>query len=384
MQQLKEKFEETEVLSSDYQAAVNLDSKIKAHVATVQKSLYEVCKGLKEMRDGKLYKQLDYTSFEEYCENEVGLKRNQAYKYISIAENLSEDFVSSGIQNFGVTKLSLLAMLDEPTRDELTQRVDIQAISKRDLEKEIKELKAEHQQELDKLKETHQDEVTELEKQIKELEERPVDVMHSVEDERKIAELDRENESLRQQLIEAQAETDNIINDSADQTEQMELLQRQNEDLKQQIFHDHSEWGKKLREQQVEFEDKEWKLIREKADLEQKIKQLEKGGFDEASAKEIERLKNMNRIKHQQTNYAQRRFYLTTKLELVLSAYTAMEKFKNFCAENSCGTAEENTTVDFTMAQLLAMKEKLDGYIEELNEDEADAEEEAKQWSSKK
>lgn len=86
---------ETTVLSVDYSRAVRLDTHIKTHADLVQKSLYEVCKGLKEMRDEKLYKELGYRNFEEYCTQSVGIKRRQAYNYITIAENLSERFLCS-------------------------------------------------------------------------------------------------------------------------------------------------------------------------------------------------------------------------------------------------------------------------------------------------
>lgn len=90
--------------------------------------LSEVCKGLKEMRDNKLYKELKYQNFEEYCEKEVGIKWRQAYNYISIAENFSQDSLQS-IAKIGTTKLALLAKLDEPQREEIQQKVDIDSVS---------------------------------------------------------------------------------------------------------------------------------------------------------------------------------------------------------------------------------------------------------------
>ena len=43
------------VMSSDYSRAVKLNKHIKIHAELAQQSLYEMCKGLKEMRDDKLY-----------------------------------------------------------------------------------------------------------------------------------------------------------------------------------------------------------------------------------------------------------------------------------------------------------------------------------------
>lgn len=127
------------VLSEEYAKAVKLDLNIKTNAQTAQMSLYEVCKGLKEMRDGKLYKQLGYSSFEAYCEEEVGLKRHMAYKYIAVADIKNVD----SIQHFGVTKLSLLCDLSEDQRAEIVENIDVESTSVRELKKEIEQLKQE-------------------------------------------------------------------------------------------------------------------------------------------------------------------------------------------------------------------------------------------------
>lgn len=129
-----------EIVTSSYERALSLDKKIKANAQIAQESLYEVCKGLKEMRDGKLYKELGYQNFEDYSENEVGITRMQSHKFIKIAESFSEENVNASL-HLGVTKLYFLTKLDEQEREELTQKVDIENISTRDLEKEIKSLK---------------------------------------------------------------------------------------------------------------------------------------------------------------------------------------------------------------------------------------------------
>ncbi|MBE6876530.1 MAG: hypothetical protein E7496_07380 [Ruminococcus sp.] len=180
----------TEIMSADYTQAVRLNNHIKAHAQIAQESLYEVCKGLKEMRDNKLYKELNYQNFEEYCEKEVGIKRHQAMKYAKIAELENVD----SNQHLGVTKLYLLAKLDEPQREEVIQKVDIDSVSVKEMQKQIKELTKKNQEKqaefdefregakrrqdtlLTKLKEkTAQNQ--ELENQITELENQPRDTV---------------------------------------------------------------------------------------------------------------------------------------------------------------------------------------------------------------
>lgn len=129
----------TVIVSGDYARAVTLTRNIIANAQAAQQSLYEVCTGLKEMRDGKLYKELGYQNFEDYTENEVGIKRAQAYNFISIASNLSADFVQS-IGQIGSTKLAMLAMLDEPTREAITETVDVESVTVKELKAQITEL----------------------------------------------------------------------------------------------------------------------------------------------------------------------------------------------------------------------------------------------------
>lgn len=114
----------------------------KARLSVIESNYYAVCNNIKEMRDGKLYKQLGYQNFEDCCKAEFEIKKVQAYKYISIAERLSEDFVQSTVQ-IGTEKLSLLAMLDEPTREAVTETVDVESATVKELREQITALTTE-------------------------------------------------------------------------------------------------------------------------------------------------------------------------------------------------------------------------------------------------
>ena len=127
-------------ITDSYIKAVNINRSIIANAQVAQTSLYEVCKGLKEMRDDKLYKELGYQNFEEYCETETGIKYRQAFNFIKIIEAYGENL--QPVAGFGTTKLALLASLSEEERTEITQTTDIESVSKRDLEKKVKEIKA--------------------------------------------------------------------------------------------------------------------------------------------------------------------------------------------------------------------------------------------------
>ncbi len=127
-------------ITDSYIKAVNINRSIVANAQAAQMSLYEVCKGLKEMRDGKLYKELGYQNFEEYCDKEVGLKRRQVYNFIRIAESYGENV--QPVAHFGATKLALLASLSEEERAEVAENTDLETVSKRELEEKVKEIKS--------------------------------------------------------------------------------------------------------------------------------------------------------------------------------------------------------------------------------------------------
>lgn len=126
--------------SADYTKAVALHRRICANAQAAQESLYEMCKSLKEMRDGKLYKELGYESFENYAETEVGMTKRNANRYVSIADMLSKNGTPVS-QKLGVTKLYLLSTLSEEERTEVVQSTDIDSVSKRELESKIADLK---------------------------------------------------------------------------------------------------------------------------------------------------------------------------------------------------------------------------------------------------
>jgi chromosome segregation ATPase len=124
------------VESAEYTRAVKLHRCICANAQAAQESLYEMCKALKEMHDNKLYKELGYNSFESYTEAEVGIKRHQAQKYLSVAELENGDTY----HHLGLSKLSLLAKLDEQERAEIVQNTDLESTSVRELKAKISEL----------------------------------------------------------------------------------------------------------------------------------------------------------------------------------------------------------------------------------------------------
>lgn len=139
----------TVIVSEDYTRAVSLTRSIIANAQAAQQSLYEVCKGLKEMRQGRLYRELGYQNFDNYCENEIGITPRQGRKYAAIAsidelEGKDENGkLTSGFERVGVEKLYLLSRLDAPTRQEVTETVNVENVTVKELKAQITALTAE-------------------------------------------------------------------------------------------------------------------------------------------------------------------------------------------------------------------------------------------------
>lgn len=207
---------ETAAPTAKYAEAVQLNAQIMTSARAAQQNLYDMAMGFKKMRDDKLYKELGYDNFGDYCEGETGMTRRNVYKYISVVENLPPDFVNPGSQ-IGIKKLSLLATIDEEHRTEIIENTDLESTTVKELREQIEQLKqseAETQSKLETSQRNYRDihdenqklradrvialtradnaernvekferqaselseQVTDLERQIKEMESRPRDV----------------------------------------------------------------------------------------------------------------------------------------------------------------------------------------------------------------
>lgn len=175
-------------LSAEYIKAAELDRRIKTSAQLAQQSLYDMCMGFKEMRDSRLYKELGYSEFNDYCKSETGFSRMNVYNYIRVAEKLPQDFVNSSLQ-IGVKKLTLLAKLSDEERTELAENIDLESTTVKELKAKIDILQNERDRAMESNAEaSHQvfmadkkvlemkNKVTQLEAEIKDLENRPIEV----------------------------------------------------------------------------------------------------------------------------------------------------------------------------------------------------------------
>ena len=213
-----------EIMLTEQQQAEALHKQITGYGEVIYQSLYGMCTAIKQMRDSKLYKALGYDTFEAYTKDKLGIERTTAYYYITIAENLSQNFVGSS-QQIGIKKLYLLAKAPEEVREELTKTVDLESTTVKELREQITALQSAKEtaeadaaqardaaREAEEAKERNRltlldlmkkktERVKELEAQIKDLESKPQDVA-VVDHTEEIERLNAEIGSLRRQLSE--------------------------------------------------------------------------------------------------------------------------------------------------------------------------------------
>jgi hypothetical protein len=121
-------------------AAYKIHMDIMAAGEVAAESFSTFCRLLKQMRDDKLYEALEYSSFEVYCENAVGIKQSQAYNYIKAIEDFGEEKFQS-IGKLGIRKLQLLGTVPADQREEFTQQNNIEEMTTRQVEASVKDYK---------------------------------------------------------------------------------------------------------------------------------------------------------------------------------------------------------------------------------------------------
>lgn len=178
-------------MSADTMSALSTHQKIITAEQTAANAMISLCENLKLMRDKHLYEALGFETFDTYTEQACGIKRRQAYNYISTYEKLGGTVLQSNAQ-LGITKLQLLTEVCAVDRDDFIADNDLAGMSV----KEIKELVEKSKQQGEQLallgdelndsnnaqkslqadKQNLAEENKLLHKRIKELESKPVEV----------------------------------------------------------------------------------------------------------------------------------------------------------------------------------------------------------------
>ena len=178
-------------MSADTMSALNTHQKIITAEQTAANAMLSLCENLKLMRDKRLYEALGFETFDTYTEQACGIKRRQAYNYISTYEKLGGTVLQSNAQ-LGITKLQLLTEVCAVDRDDFVAENDLAGMSVKEIKKLVEKSKQQGEQlallgdelndsnnaqkSLQADKQNLAEENKSLHKRIKELESKPVEV----------------------------------------------------------------------------------------------------------------------------------------------------------------------------------------------------------------
>lgn len=111
-----------------YETALELHEAIVHSAQAAALSLMEMCRGLKKMRDTRLYESLGHSSFDDYCEKMAGIRARQAYTYIAVYERFGEARLAANA-SLGVTKLELISRLPFSEQDSVLEEAGLEGMS---------------------------------------------------------------------------------------------------------------------------------------------------------------------------------------------------------------------------------------------------------------
>lgn len=118
--------------------AIKLTQQIITNGSIAAECMVQMGRDLKAVRDERLYSEMGFDSFEEYCEKKVGVGKRHGYNFIQVYERFGEEQLSA-LQSLGITKLLEIAKLDNEDMAELMHNNDVAQMSVRQLKSRVEE-----------------------------------------------------------------------------------------------------------------------------------------------------------------------------------------------------------------------------------------------------
>lgn len=138
--------EKTDTMPTERQnRAAQLTQRILANGSIAANSMIEMGRDLKAVRDERLFTELGFGSFEEYCEKKVGIGKRHGYNFIQVYEKFGEEKLQQ-LQGLGITKLLEIAKLDDEDAEDLMRNNDVFGLSTRELSAEVEKYKNKYEQ----------------------------------------------------------------------------------------------------------------------------------------------------------------------------------------------------------------------------------------------
>ncbi|MBE6767372.1 MAG: DUF3102 domain-containing protein [Ruminococcaceae bacterium] len=129
-----------EAVPETTRTAIELHTQIMQHGKTAAVAMVEFSRGLKRMRDERLYEELGCTSFEVYVDDVVGIGQRQAYTYIRALEQLGPSLMEEQA-HLGITKLEILTQVYAVDREAFLEEHNVEDMSARELRELTAKLK---------------------------------------------------------------------------------------------------------------------------------------------------------------------------------------------------------------------------------------------------
>lgn len=138
--------EKTDTMPTERQnRAAQLTQRILANGSIAANSMIEMGRDLKTVRDERLFTELGFGSFEEYCEKKVGIGKRHGYNFIQVYEKFGEEKLQQ-LQGLGITKLLEIAKLDDEDAEDLMRNNDVSGLSTSELSAEVEKYKNKYEQ----------------------------------------------------------------------------------------------------------------------------------------------------------------------------------------------------------------------------------------------
>lgn len=132
-------------LDADTKTALSLHQSILQAEQTAANAMVTLCESLKTIRDRQLYKPLGFETFDGYTERACGIKRRQAYNYISVYEKLGSTVLQSNA-SLGITKLQLLTEVCAVDREDFITENNLDGMSVSEIKKLVEKSKEQGEQ----------------------------------------------------------------------------------------------------------------------------------------------------------------------------------------------------------------------------------------------
>ena len=266
--------------------AIRIDNEIQMWANNLGTAVYNIGRCMTQMKERKLYEELGYSTFEDYCEQKYQLKRSQAAKYLSVYQNLDEKYILDN-QGAGIQKLYMISQISEEDRENIEGTPE--ELSVTELKAQIEQLKKEREGEqlqffeMQEKSEKAKTEEDKLREKIKKLEDQIKDA--EIEHRNELSDVSRKNEKLEKQIKELESKPQDVAVVEPTEEEIMQKAEELAAERSEEIIRaERQDWTSQIEELKEQLKAKEQETENIKAGYEKKLENL--AGSTPAEAEE--------------------------------------------------------------------------------------------------